>query len=83
MPRRFPGDSITDLITEVGSATTDGSGQVTVNYSTTHYTNINILLTPDEDSFNVFLVSETSLGFTVASSTPAKQFTYKIISTRA
>lgn len=83
MPRRFPGDSITDLMTEVGSATTDSNGQITVNYSATHYSNINILLTPDDDSFNIFLINKTVSGFTAASSVPDKRFTYKVISTRA
>jgi hypothetical protein len=83
MPRRFPGDSITDLMTEVGFAMTDSSGQVIVNYSTTHYSNINILLTPDDDSFNIFLINKTATGFTAASSVPDKRFTYKVISTRA
>ena len=83
MPRRFPGDSITDLVTEVGTATTDSTGQIVVNYSITHYSNINILLTPDDDSFNIFLINKITSGFTVGSSVPERRFTYKVISTRA
>ena len=83
MPRRFLGDVIAELITEFGSATTDSNGQVTVNYSVTHYSNINILLTPDDDSFNVFLIGKTTAGFTVGSSISNSRFAYKIISTRA
>jgi len=83
MPRRFPGDSITDLMTEVGTAVTDSTGQVVVNYSVVHYSNINILLTPDDDSFNIFLINKIASGFTAGSSVPERRFTYKVISTRA
>jgi hypothetical protein len=83
MPRRFPGDSITDLITETGTAVTDSNGQFTVNYSAAHYSNVNILLTPDDDSFNIFLINKIASGFTVGSSVPERRFTYKVISTRA
>lgn len=83
MPRRFPGDSITDLITEIGSAISDSSGQIFINYSTAHYSNVNILLTPDDDSYNVFIINKTTSGFTVGTSVPDKRFIYKIISMRA
>ena len=55
MPRRFPGDRTTDLLTEVGTAVTDPTGYVTVNYSVAHYSNIVIVVSPEDDSFNSFI----------------------------
>lgn len=80
MPRRFPGDKITDLITEVGDATTDSTGLVFVPYATTHYSNINIVVSPADDSFNAFVQSQNSLGFILGTSIANGKASYKIIS---
>jgi hypothetical protein len=80
MPRRFPGDKITDLITEIGDATTDSTGFVFVPYSTTHYSSINIIVSPENDSFNAFVYSQNSLGFVLGTSIANGKAFYKIIS---
>jgi hypothetical protein len=83
MPRRFPGDKITDLITEIGEATTDGTGFIFVPYATIHYNNISIVVSSLNDSYNSFVQSQNSFGFLLGTSTPNATALYKIISKRA
>jgi hypothetical protein len=83
MPRRFPGDRITDLITEVGEATTDSTGFIFVPYAIPHYASINIIVSPENDSFNAFIHSTSVSGFMLGTSIANGKVSYKIISKRA
>jgi hypothetical protein len=80
MPRRFPGDKITDLITEVGEATTDSTGFIFVPYSVLHYSKIYIVVSPENDSFNAFVQSQNSSGFVLGTSIANSKASYKIMS---
>jgi hypothetical protein len=80
MPRRFPGDKITDLITEVGDATTDSTGFIFVPYSIVHYLNVYIIVSPENDSFNAFVQSQNTSGFVLGTSIANGKASYKIIS---
>jgi hypothetical protein len=80
MGYRVLGDSIGNLVTETGFATSDSAGQGSVSFSTTHYTNIYVIVSAYEDSSNCFITSQNSLGFSFETSTPNQKISYKAIS---
>lgn len=83
MPRRFPGDKVTDLVTETGDSISDGSGFGSVTFSGTHYTVVTVIISPLESDVSAFVLESNSSGFSFGTSSPNSKITYKVISTRA
>ena len=83
MPRRFPGDRVTDLVTETGDAVSDADGAGYVAFSGTHYIVVTVIISPMESSVSAFVLSSDNAGFSFGTSSPNSKITYKVISTRA
>ena len=72
-----------NIVVESGQSVSDSTGTGSVSFSMLHYSNINIVISPIENSCVVFLLTKSSSGFTFGTSAPNVKVEYKAISSGA
>ena len=80
MGYRIPNDSMSNLVTESGVATSDANGEGSIIFTTSHNPNVYIVLSSEDDSTNCYIINKTTVGFSFGTSSPFKKISYKVIS---